>query len=70
MKYVIWYNPQSSHYDHGTEADFNVHKSLTGLDLTVLYELDHTEVRLVKKIATQLNTARQEQSVKYEYQGR
>lgn len=61
MNYLIWYNPKTGYYDHGTEADLSVNQSLAGEELAVLYEMEETEVSLVKKIAAQLNNARQEQ---------
>lgn len=61
MQYLIWYNPNTGHYNHGSKMDFNVNQSLTGDKITILYELEETEMFLVKKIVAQLNNARQEQ---------
>ncbi|MEQ8470009.1 MAG: hypothetical protein RIC35_02420 [Marinoscillum sp.] len=65
MKYLIWYSTKSENYNHGSEMDHKVNESLTGESLEVLYELEESEMGLVKKIVTQLNTARSEASGKY-----
>ena len=62
MNYLIWYNPKNGNYVHGTEMDFHVHQSLTGEEMTILYELEESEIFLVKKIVAQLNAARSEQN--------
>lgn len=64
MNYLIWYNPILGNYNHGTEMDLHVHRSLTGEDMTILYELEESEIFLVKKIVAQLNAARKEQNTK------
>lgn len=61
MSYFIWYSEKNGIYDHGTEMDFDVQESITGENLTILYELEESELFLVKKIVTQLNAARVEQ---------
>lgn len=60
MKYLIWYSSQSGNYNHGSEMDHKVNESLTGESLEVLYELEESEIGLVKKIVSQLNNARNE----------
>ncbi len=40
--------------------DHKVNESLTGESLEVLYELEESEIGLVKKIVSQLNNARNE----------
>ncbi|WP_421873969.1 hypothetical protein [Marinoscillum sp.] len=60
MKYLIWYSPNSGAYNHGSEMDHKVNESLTGESLEVLYELEESEMVLVKKIVAQLNNARNE----------
>lgn len=70
MNYLIWYNPKNGNYTHGTEMDFHVHQSLTGAEMTILYELEESETFLVKKIVGQLNAARSEQNNKREVMAR
>lgn len=65
MKYLIWYSTKSESYNHGSEMDHKVNESLTGESLEVLYELEESEMSLVKKIVTQLNAARVESTDKY-----
>jgi hypothetical protein len=65
MKYFIWYNSQSESYGHGTEMDLHVNESLVGASMEVLYEMDESEIHLVRKIATQLNNARRERAVTF-----
>lgn len=64
MKNLIWYSPRLGRYNYGTEMDYNINRSLTGEDLTVLYELDDSELRVIKKIVDQLNTAREQNTHK------
>lgn len=61
MSYFIWYSEINGIYDHGTEMDIHVQESLTGENLIRLYELEESELFLVKKIVAQLNVARVEQ---------
>lgn len=64
MKY-IWYNPQLSFYQLGSEVDFNVEKanSKNPGEFFVLYELDELTERLADKIVRELNTARKEYKI-------
>ena len=61
MNYLIWYNPRTGNYNHGSMTDFEVNQSLVGEELTVLYEMEETEMFLIRKIVDQLNHAREEQ---------
>ncbi len=65
MKYLIWYNSKTEAYHHGTEMDLNVNESLLGVLMDVLYEIEESELHLVRKIVAQLNNARQERAVTF-----
>ncbi|MFY0607955.1 MAG: hypothetical protein JXR10_14650 [Cyclobacteriaceae bacterium] len=65
MKQLIWYNSQNGTYNHGSEMDLNINESLLGVRMEVLYEMNESEERLVKKIVAQLNSARTEKSRSY-----
>lgn len=67
MKYLIWYSSKSENYNHGTLMDLKVNESLLGEKMEVLYEMDESELRLVRRIVAQLNNARLETSRTYQY---
>jgi len=60
MKYLIWYSSKSETYNHGSEMDLHVNESLIGERMEVLYEMEESELHLVKRIVGQLNNARKE----------
>lgn len=62
MNYLIWHNAKHGTYNYGTEMDLNIHESFSGDQYTVLYEMDDSELFLIKKIVSQLNAARIEQN--------
>ncbi len=66
MKHLIWYNAENGIYNHGSEIDLNINESLTGVKMELLYEMEETEARLMKKIVAQLNSARTEQSGRHQ----
>lgn len=68
MKYYIWYSTKSKSYNYGNEMDHKVYASLTGEDLDALYEMDESELPIVRKIVNQLNNARNEGSRHYQLQ--
>lgn len=61
MKHYIWYSSKTGYYNHGSEMDYNVNCALTGEELTVLYDMEESEIGLIRKIVSQLNAARVEQ---------
>lgn len=61
MNYLIWHSAHIGTYNYGTHADLAVEQSLSGETLTILYEMDPSELFLIKKIVRQLNAARVEQ---------
>lgn len=66
MKHLIWYSSNLQKYNHGTEIDLRVNESLSGEKMDVLYEMDESEIRLVRKIVDQLNAARKEKAFAYQ----
>lgn len=61
MIYIIWHSAKNGVYNYGTEADLQIHEALTGENFTILYEMEASQLFLVKKIVSQLNYARKEQ---------
>ncbi|VXD17522.1 hypothetical protein [Marinoscillum sp. 108] len=66
MKHLIWYSSKTENYNHGSSIDLKISESLMGEKMEVLYEMEESEERLVRKIVSQLNNARLEKARNYQ----